>query len=82
MSRYPARAPSRSSSAAGGVAAVDRALMILSAFRPGDKELTLAALAERTRLAQELHDTLEQSLTGIALQLGEHLDTAPIMVGS
>jgi signal transduction histidine kinase len=28
-----------------------------------------AILAERTRLAQELHDTLEQSLTGIALQL-------------
>jgi signal transduction histidine kinase len=28
-----------------------------------------ATLKERTRLAQELHDTLEQSLTGIALQL-------------
>jgi len=28
-----------------------------------------AVLAERTRLAQELHDTLEQSLTGIALQM-------------
>ncbi len=28
-----------------------------------------AVLAERTRLAQELHDTLEQTLTGIALQL-------------
>src|SRR5205814_8427534 len=28
-----------------------------------------AVLAERTRLAQELHDTLEQSLTGIALQI-------------
>lgn len=28
-----------------------------------------ATLQERTRLAQELHDTLEQTLTGIALQL-------------
>jgi signal transduction histidine kinase len=28
-----------------------------------------AVLTERTRLAQELHDTLEQSMTGIALQL-------------
>jgi len=28
-----------------------------------------AVLAERTRLAQEIHDTLEQTLTGIALQL-------------
>ena len=28
-----------------------------------------ATLAERTRLAQELHDTLEQSMTGIGLQL-------------
>jgi signal transduction histidine kinase len=28
-----------------------------------------AVLAERTRLAQEIHDTLEQSLTGIGLQL-------------
>ena len=27
-----------------------------------------AVLTERTRLAQELHDTLEQTLTGIALQ--------------
>jgi signal transduction histidine kinase len=28
-----------------------------------------AVLAERTRLAQELHDTVEQTLTGISLQL-------------
>ncbi len=28
-----------------------------------------AGLTERTRLAQELHDTLEQSMTGIALQM-------------
>ena len=34
-----------------------------------------AILGERTRLAQELHDTLEQTLTGIALQL----DTAAML---
>ncbi len=28
-----------------------------------------AVLSERTRLAQELHDTLEQTLTGVALQM-------------
>ena len=36
-----------------------------------------AVLGERTRLAQELHDTLEQTLTGIALQM----DTATRLVG-
>jgi DNA-binding IclR family transcriptional regulator len=36
--------------APGGAAAVDRALSILAAFRPGDRTLTLAVLAERTRL--------------------------------
>ena len=36
-----------------------------------------ATLGERTRLAQELHDTLEQSLTGIRLQL----DTAAKLFG-
>lgn len=36
--------------APGGVAAVDRALSLLAAFRAGDGPLTLAQLAERTRL--------------------------------
>jgi DNA-binding IclR family transcriptional regulator len=52
MPRYPARAPLRSSADSGGVAAVDRALMLLCAFRPGDRELTLAALAGRTQLVK------------------------------
>lgn len=38
------------SSAPGGAAAVDRALTLLAAFRPGDAALSLATLAERTRL--------------------------------
>jgi signal transduction histidine kinase len=47
------------------------------------KELELqskATLAERTRLAQELHDTLEQDITGVALQLdmaAKHLENGP-----
>ena len=36
--------------APGGVGAVDKALSLLSAFRPGDTALGLAELAERTRL--------------------------------
>lgn len=36
--------------APGGAAAVDRALSLLSAFRPGDDALTLAQFAERTQL--------------------------------
>src|SRR5690554_4733096 len=36
--------------ASGGVAAVDRALSVLAAFRPGDDTLGLPELAERTRL--------------------------------
>jgi signal transduction histidine kinase len=37
-----------------------------------------AVLSERTRLAQELHDTLEQTLTGIALQLDTSSKLAPV----
>jgi len=40
-----------------------------------------AILAERTRLARELHDTLEQVLTGIGLQVdtaAELIDTDPV----
>jgi len=36
-----------------------------------------AVLSERTRLAQELHDTLEQTLTGIALQMDTAAKFAP-----
>lgn len=36
--------------APGGVAAVDRALSLLTAFRKGDSALTLAEFAERTKL--------------------------------
>ena len=44
------------------------------------REQYRAILAERSRLASELHDTLEQGLAGIQLQLGavgKTLDTSP-----
>src|SRR5258706_14108891 len=52
MPRYPVRTPANSSAATGGVAAVARALMLLSAFRAGDRALSLAQLAERTQLVK------------------------------
>lgn len=52
MARYPQRLPSESSSASGGVAAVDRALMLLTAFAKGDRSLSLQDLAERTGLVK------------------------------
>lgn len=52
MARYPARAPLISSSGEGGVAAVDRALMLLGAFSDGDRTLSLQELADRTSLVK------------------------------
>ena len=52
MARYPTRAPLISSADHGGVAAVDRALMLLGAFREGDRSLSLQELAERTSLVR------------------------------
>lgn len=52
MPRYPVRIPEKSSAEAGGVAAVDRALSLLCAFRAGDRALSLAELATRTRLVK------------------------------
>jgi signal transduction histidine kinase len=45
-----------------------------------DQERAAATQAERTRLAREIHDTIAQGLSGIALQLGaaeRALDVAP-----
>ena len=52
MARYPSKAPDRSSSQAGGVAAVDRALSLLAAYQEGDRSLTLNDLAARTGLVK------------------------------
>ena len=50
MPRYPAKAPEKAS--ADGVAAVDRALSLLAAYREGDRSLTLNELAVRTGLVK------------------------------
>jgi len=63
MPRYPVRTPSNSSAEHGGVAAVDRALMLLSAFKGGDRALTLAELAARTKLVKSTALRLLASLT-------------------
>jgi DNA-binding IclR family transcriptional regulator len=52
MARYPIRAPHKSSADNGGVAAVDRALLVLAAFHQGDRSLSLVDLAERTHLVK------------------------------
>lgn len=52
MPRYPTAPPTKSSADAGGVAAVDRALMVLTAFREGDRPLSLPEIAQRTGLVK------------------------------
>jgi DNA-binding IclR family transcriptional regulator len=48
-----------------GVASADRALTVLSAFRKGDRSLSLAALAERTGL-------VKSTIMRLAISLEEH----------
>ncbi len=48
-----------------GVASADRALTVLSAFRKGDRSLSLAELAERTRL-------VKSTIMRLAISLEEH----------
>ena len=55
-----------------GVAAVDRALAVLTAFRRGDNSLTLAELAERTGLVKSTIMRLAVSLEGQGLLLRMH----------
>jgi len=67
MPRYPAAPPARSSAEAGGVAAVDRALGLLAAFREGDRSLGLAELATRAGLVKSTTLRLLASLTHFGL---------------
>lgn len=48
----------------------DRAELLLAQLEDArDAEAEAAALAERTRIAQDLHDVLAQSLSGLAIQM-------------
>ena len=67
MPRYPSRAPRNSSSEAGGVAAVDRALSLLAAFEEGDRSLSLSELAGRAHLVKSTALRLLASLMHFAL---------------
>src|ERR1044072_2184516 len=67
MPRYPAQAPRNSSAEAGGVAAVDRALLLLTAFRPRDRSLSLAELVERAGLVKSTALRLLASLAHFGL---------------
>jgi DNA-binding IclR family transcriptional regulator len=73
MPRYLARALPKASAAAGGVVAVDKALMLLTAFREGDRSITLAELAKRTQLAKSTALRLLSSLmhSGLVQKSGE-----------
>ncbi|MBY0336253.1 MAG: IclR family transcriptional regulator [Acetobacteraceae bacterium] len=65
MARHPRR-PTQDS-APGGVAAVDRSLLLLRAFREGDASLSLAELAVRTGLVKSTALRLLASLTHFGL---------------
>jgi DNA-binding IclR family transcriptional regulator len=67
MPRYPSQAPRNSSAEAGGVAAVDRALLLLTAYRAGDRSLSLAELAERAGLVKSTALRLLASLAHFGL---------------
>ena len=65
MPRYPTKAPERAS--ADGVAAVDRALTVLGAYREGDRSLTLNDFAARTGLVKSTVLRLLASLSHFGL---------------
>lgn len=64
MPRYPVKDPQVSSS---GVAAVDRALLVLASFRAGDRSLSLGELAARAGLVKSTALRLLASLMHFGL---------------
>ena len=66
MARYKVRPLAQSSAPDGGVVAVDRALLLLAAFRQGDGSLSLSDLTERTGLVKSTTIRLLTSLQHFA----------------
>jgi DNA-binding IclR family transcriptional regulator len=79
MPRYPSRTPQKSSAGTGGVAAVDRALTLLAAFRDGDRSLSLPDLVERAQLVKSTALRLLASL--IHFGLVQRLDDGRYALG-
>jgi DNA-binding IclR family transcriptional regulator len=52
MPRYPSQAPRITSSKEGGVVAVDRALLLLTAFQEGERSVSLQQLTDRSGLVR------------------------------
>lgn len=79
MARYKLRPLAESSAAEGGVAAVDRALLLLCAFREGDRALSLSELADRVGLARSTTLRLLASLQhfGFLLRRGDRYALGP-----
>ena len=73
MARYPVGALRKSSAETGGVAAVDRALSLLAAFKEGDRSLSLFELAGRAQLVKSTVLRLLASLMhfGMVQRLGD-----------
>lgn len=73
MARYPVGALQKSSAETGGVAAVDRALSVLAAFKEGDRSLSLLELAGRAQLVKSTVLRLLASLMhfGMVQRLGD-----------
>ncbi|MBV6304210.1 IclR family transcriptional regulator [Candidimonas humi] len=67
MPRYHSDAPIRSSAQEGGVAAVDRALLLLTAFQPQDRSLSLSELSQRTQIVNSTALRLLASLRHFGL---------------
>ena len=79
MPRYPTRALEESAASEGGVAAVDRALAVLTSFREGESSLSLAEIAERTGMAKSTVLRLLASLQHYGLM--QRVDERRYMLG-